>query len=200
MRAAEDRSIESEIRAVGWIRDLARPYLKGFDPALESSDSLHGYRFSRAAGRGKKVHAGFFAGFLIASRGFETFEPAPPECVLFAYVGPPGSVPHKQLVAQPGSLFRSTHEYISWLTHHPPRFQFSASAPVGLVRHLPVSCWPEGRRAHYAKNFLIEGMAWLVRSGLVRRLAAEAAASSTGKPHAGKHYASEVRRTALPRR
>jgi hypothetical protein len=200
LKAAETPSIENEIRAVGWIRDLARPYLKGFEPTLESSGSLRGYRFSRAAGRGKQGRAGFFAGFLVAGRGFEPFEPAPPECVLFAFVDPPGSALHTRLVAQPGSLFRWTHEYISWLTHHPPRFQFSARAGAGLVRHLPVSCWPEGRRAHYANNFLIEGMAWLVRSGLVRRLAAEASKSAAGTSRAGNHYASEVLRTALPRR
>jgi hypothetical protein len=200
LKAAEARSVEKEIRAVAWIRDLARPYLKGYEPALESKGPLRGYRFSRALGRGKKARAGFFAGFLLTPRGFESFEPAPPECVLFAFVDPPGSALHERLVAHSGSLLRSTHEYISWLTHHPPRFQFSATAPAGLVRHLPVSCWPEGRRAHYANNFLIEGLAWLVRSGLVRRLAAEAAESAAGAPpRTGKHYASEVRRTALPR-
>jgi hypothetical protein len=200
LKAAEARSIEKEIRAVAWIRDLARPYLKGFEPALESSGPLRGYRFSCAGGRGKKARAGFFAGFLLGTRGFESFEPAPPECVLFAFVDPPGSALHERLVAQPGSLFRSTHEYISWLTHRPPRFQFSASARAGLVRHIPVSCWPEGRRTHYANNFLIEGMAWLVRSGLVRRLGAEVAESATGAPRAANNYASEVQRTALPRR
>ncbi len=200
MKAAEARSIENEIRAIGWIRDLARPYLKGFEPALESSGPLRGYRFSRALGRGKRTRAGFFAGFLMASRGFESFEPAPPECVLFAFVDPQGSAAHERLVARPESLFRSTHEYISWLTHHPPRFQFSRSAPAGLVRHLPVSCWPEGRRAHYANNFLIEGLAWLARSGLVRRLAAESAESDAGTLRGGKRPLRESARIAARRR
>jgi hypothetical protein len=200
LKAAEARSIQNEIRAVGWIRDLARPYLKGYEPALESSGALRGYRFSRTLGRGKKARAGFFAGFLVASRGFESFEPALPECVLFAFVDPPGSALHEQLVARPGSLFRWTHEYISWLTHHPPRFQFSASAPAGLVRHLPVSCWPEGRRAHYANNFLIEGLAWLVRSGLVRKLATESSESDAVKPSGGKRPARESSRIAARRR
>jgi len=196
LKAAEARSIENEIRAVAWIRDLARPYLQGFEPALESEGPLRGYRFSRALGSGKRARAGFFAGFLVESRGFEFFEPAPPECVLFGFVDPPGSAQHGRLVAQPESLFRSTHEYISWLTHHPPRFQFSRSAPAGLVRHLPVSCWPEGRRAHYARNFLIEGLAWLVRSGLVRRLAAEAQESGGAMARAGNHKARKTTRVA----
>jgi hypothetical protein len=199
LKAAEARSIENEIRAVGWIRDLARPYLKGYAPALELSGSLRGYRFSRPLGREEKARAGFFAGFLVASRGFESFEPAPPECVLFAFVDPSGSKPHEQLVARPASLFRWTHEYISWLTHHPPRFQFSASAPAGLVRHLPVSCWPEGRRAHYANNFLIEGLAWLVRSGLVRKLADESAVSEAVTPRCGKRPNRELTRIAARR-
>jgi hypothetical protein len=173
LKAAEARSLEKEIRTVGWVRELARPYLKGFSPALESAGPLHGYRFSRVIGTGKRVRAGFFAGYLVDGRGFEFLEPAPPECVLFAFVDPAGSAQHRRLVARPESLFRATQEYISWLTHHPPRFQFSESDSAALVRHLPVSCWPEGRRAHYARNFLIEGLAWLVRSGLVKHLAAE---------------------------
>jgi hypothetical protein len=196
LKTAEARSIENEIRAVAWIRDLARPYLQGFDPALEAAGPLRGYRFSRSLGGGKRAHAGFFAGFLVDSHGFEFFEPAPPECVLFAFVDPPGSAPHERLVARSESLFRSTHEYISWLTHHPPRFQFSKSAPAGLVRHLPVSCWPEGRRAHYARNFLIEGLAWLVRSGLVRRLAVESRESGVAIAGADKRHARKPVRVA----
>lgn len=174
MKTVDDHSLRDEIQEVGWIRDLSRPYLRGFTPALENSGPLRGYRFSRLIGLGKKSRAGFFAGFLLDGNDYEQFEPAPPECVLFAFVDPADSPLHRRLVARPGSLFRSTHEYISWLTHHPPRFQFSDSCPAGLMRHLPVSCWPEGRRVHYARNFLIEGLAWLVRSAIVRRLAEEA--------------------------
>jgi hypothetical protein len=174
--------MRNEIRSVAWIRDLARPYLQGFTPALDpSGGALRGYRFWRVFGRGKRVRAGFFAGFLLDGKGYEDLEPAPPECLLFAFVEPAGSSLHQRLVARPGSLFRSTHEYISWLTHHPPRFQFSKNGPAGLVRHLPVSCWPEGRRAHYARNFLTEGLAWLVRSAIVRRLA-EAAVENQRTP------------------
>ncbi len=179
LKTADARSTRDELRSVAWIRDLARPYLRGFTPALEPAGALRGYRFSRPIGRGSRTRAGFFAGFLVDGRAYEEYETVPPECVLFAFVEPAGSALHQRLVARPGSLFRSTHEYISWLTHHPPRFQFSANGPAGLVRHLPVSCWPVGKRAHYARNFLIEGLAWLVRSAIVRRLAAEAAESAT---------------------
>ncbi len=165
--------MRDELQSVTWIRELARPYLSGFSPGLESSRVLRGYRFSRSLGRGKTVEVGFFAGYLLGNKGFEPFEPAPPECILFAYVHPRRGALHQQLVARPNGLFRSTHRYISWLTHHPPRFQFSETSTAALARHLPVSCWPEGRRAHYARNFLTEGLAWLVRSALVRRLASE---------------------------
>lgn len=174
MKIADAPSSRDELRPVAWIRDLARPYLRGFTPQLEPGGALRGYRFSRPLERRKNARAGFFAGYLLDAAGCEELELAPPECVLFAFVEPVGGPLHRQLVARPGSLFRSTHEYISWLTHHPPRFQFSENGPAGLVRHLPVSCWPEGRRAHYARNFLTEGLAWLVRSAIVRRLAGEA--------------------------
>lgn len=165
--------MRDELQSVAWIRDLARPYLSGFSPELEDTSVLRGYRFLRSPGRGKTVQVGFFAGYLLSGKGFDPFEPAPPECILFAYVRPLRGPLHRQLVVRPDGLFRSTHRYISWLTHRPPRFQFSETASAALARHLPVSCWPEGRRAHYARNFLTEGLAWLVRSALVRRLASE---------------------------
>lgn len=161
---------QKETRSLGWIRDLARPYLKGFEPAREGERSLRGYRFSRAAGRNGHGRVGFFAGFLVAADGYGYLEPKLPECVLFAFVDPPGGTLHERLVQEPQSVFRSTHEYISWLTHHPPRFQFSENGPAALIRHVPIEYWPEGRHEHYARNFLTEGLAWLVRSGIVRAL------------------------------
>ena len=200
MKAAEANSVNDEIRSVSWIRDLARPYLQGFAPALEPAGPLRGYRFSRALGRGKHARVGFFAGYLLVGPGYETFEPAPPECILFAFVDPPASALHARLVTRPESLFRSTHEYISWLTHHPPRFQFSGTGSAGLARHLPVSCWPEGRREHYSRNFLIEGLAWLVRSGLVRRLAVESLENETGANRPEASRAPKPGRATAPRR
>lgn len=35
--------------------------------------------------------------------------------------------------------------------------------------------WPAEKREHMARNFFIETLAWLVRSGLVRKLKEEAA-------------------------
>lgn len=169
--AARTKVDQKETNSIQWIRDLARPYLKGFDPQRETKHSLRGYRFSRAAARQGSI--GFFAGFLVSSEGYSYLDPKLPECLLFAFVDPPAGALHERLVLRPKSIFRSTHQYIAWLTHHPPRFQFSQEGRAALVRHLPMACWPEGRRTHYARNFLIEGLAWLVRSGLVRALNSE---------------------------
>lgn len=134
---------------------------------------LHGYRFSRAAGAGRRERVGFFAGFLIAEDGYGYLNPKLPECVLFAFVDPLSGSLHQRLVGRQDAIFRSARGYISWLTHHPPRFQFSESGRAALARHFPLQNWPEGKRMHYARNFLIEGLAWLARSGLVRALHSE---------------------------
>jgi hypothetical protein len=34
--------------------------------------------------------------------------------------------------------------------------------------------WPRGKYEHFSRNFFIESLAWLVRSGLVRKLPVEA--------------------------
>jgi hypothetical protein len=173
MKTAEAGVLEREVRAVEWIREVARPYLKGLAPSLERGSALRGYRFACPAGRGGKERLGVFAGFLLKSDGYEYLKPEPPECLVFAYVDPAGGPLHERLVREPESLFRKTHGFIAWLTHRPPRFQFSETGAAALVRHLPLENWPEGRHGHYARNFYIETLAWLVRSGLVQRLAAE---------------------------
>lgn len=177
MKTGEAGALEREVRAVGWIREVARPYLKGLEPSLERGGALRGYRFSRPAGRGGKERLGVFAGFLLGGEGYEALRPAPPECLVFAYVAPAGGALHRKLVRERESLFRKTHGFITWLTHRPPRFQFSETGPATLARHLPLGNWPEGRHGHYARNFYIETLAWLVRSGLVQRLAAESPGS-----------------------
>lgn len=72
---------------------------------------------------------------------------------------------------------RRTAEYIRWLTHRPPHFELFTAEHAALVRHTPMQQWPAGRTEHYARNFVIETLAWLVRSALVRRLPGEIAAS-----------------------
>lgn len=97
---------------------------------------------------------------------------------MFCFVEPIGGRLHRRLVSEPDSLMRRTAEYIRWLTHHPPRFELYADADAALVRHIPAQEWPADRIEHYARNFTIETLAWLVRSALVRRLPDEMAPSA----------------------
>jgi hypothetical protein len=172
-----------------WIVPLAEPYLRGYIPRLERGPSLHGYRFlapgaesappSRLPGRSTRdsrvVSAGFFLGFLTDSAGLAFLNPQPPECLVFCFVRPLSGALHRRLVENQDSLMRRTAEYIRWLTHRPPRFEFFAGEPAALVRHTPMRDWPRDKYEHLARNFFIETLAWLVRSALARRLAAELA-------------------------
>jgi hypothetical protein len=78
-------------------------------------------------------------------------------------------------VCAPGSLVRKTFEYIRWLTHRPPRFVFHENEEAAMARHASMKDWPAAKREHLSRNFFIETLCWLVRSGLVRKLREEAA-------------------------
>lgn len=173
-----------------WIPSLAEPYLRGYAPRFERGNSLLGYRFqaqpaaSPSPSRKKAPRAasettsvGFFIGYLLATRGLAFLKPTPPEFLVFCFVEPLGGRLHRRLVSEPESLMRRTAEYIRWLTHHPPRFELFADERTALIRHVSTQEWPAGRIEHYARNFSIETLAWLVRSALVRRLPEEIAAS-----------------------
>jgi len=175
-----------------WIPSLAEPYLRGYAPQFENSNSnsLLGYRFlaqpsaspppSRKKARqpaSETASAGFFIGYLLADCGLAFLKATPPEFLVFCFVEPLGGRLHRRLVSEPESLMRRTAEYIRWLTHHPPRFELFTEERTALVRHVSTQEWPAGRIEHYARNFTIETLAWLVRSALVRRLPEEIAAS-----------------------
>ena len=173
-----------------WIPSLAEPYLRGYAPQFESGNSLLGYRFlaqpsaplspSRKKARqpaSETASAGFFIGYLLANRGLAFLKATPPEFLAFCFVEPLGGRLHRRLVGEPDSLMRRTAEYIRWLTHHPPRFELFAEERTALVRHVSTQEWPAGRIEHYARNFSIETLAWLVRSALVRRLSEEVVAA-----------------------
>jgi hypothetical protein len=157
---------------------------------LESGNSLLGYRFlaqpsvdlspspkTSRQSAAQAASAGFFIGYLLDTRGFAFLKAAPPEFLAFCFVEPLGGRWHRRLVSEADSLMRRTAEYIRWLTHHPPRFELFAEEHTALVRHVSTQEWPAGRTEHYARNFSIETLAWLVRSALVRRLPGEMAAS-----------------------
>jgi hypothetical protein len=176
-----------------WIRALAEPYLRGYEPRRERGASLEGYRFfapgSAALRRGIRsasaarpsAAAGFFVGYLVGDRAFSFLRAACPECLVFCFIEPAGGELHRRLVRDPASLLPSTAKYIGWLTHRPPRFEFFADEAVVLVRHTSMRAWPREKYRHFSNNFFIETLAWLVRSALVRRLPAEleSRASST---------------------
>lgn len=161
---------------IEWVRGLAAPYLRGCRPRAERRGSLRGWRFlcpHRGAGKAPGgAEAGFFVGYLLEPSGFEFLDPAPPECLVFSYVHPAGGAAHGRLVAAPDALLRRTSEYIRWLTHRPPRFEFYTDALAALVRHQTMGAWPAEKLEHFSRNFFIETLAWLARSGLVRRLLA----------------------------
>jgi hypothetical protein len=186
---------------VAWVRDLARPYLKGYRPVAARENSLRGFWFLHPqASRARKSSLstptiGFFVGYLVeemdqkeekgekikrSEKDFAFLKPSPPECLVFASFTPVGSELHRRLVADPDSLVRKTAAYIRWLTHRPPHFVFLDNGSIALSRHQSMRDWPREKYAHYSRNFFIETLAWLVRSALVRRLLAESLWSKGG--------------------
>ncbi len=156
-----------------WIRSLAEPYLRGYRPKSQSTGPLRGYWFLRRRAKppaGSSSQTGFFVGYLLEAQGWERVE-LPPACLVFAFVRPLRGQAHRRLVAPRHGLFRRTHEYIRWLTHRPPRFAFHEEELPALVRSSSMCHWPAGKWEHFSRNFFIETLALLVRSGLVRRLA-----------------------------
>ncbi len=165
---------------------LAEPYLRGFQPVRENRGGLYGYWFLRRGERpavtnfsGKKLvakHAtemGFFVGYLLRLGAIPELGVQPPECLVGACILPVGSARHRALVAANDSMVRKIQVYIGWLTHRPPRFALFEDGLLALVRHTSMSTWPRGKYRHLSRNFFIESLAWLVRSGLVAKLLAE---------------------------
>lgn len=161
--------MKSALRDIGWIRVLAKPYLRGYRPRAERGGDLHGYWFDCPGARGT---AGFFAGYLTSSEECAHLKALPPECLVFAFVRA-GTALHKRIVRAPESLLRKTFGYIRWLTHRPPRFEFREDRDAVMVCHISMQEWPAEKHEHRSRNFFIETLAWLVRSGLVKKLAAE---------------------------
>ncbi len=154
------------IRA-GWLVELARPYLRGYEVYPHTSGGLWGYFFERPAGR---IGLGFFAGFLLSPHHHAYLSVGTPACLVFAFVRPVRWPIHRGLVEAEESLFRRTASYISWLTARKPRWQFLEDKLPALSRAGSMNEWPRRRREHYARNFFTESLALLVRSGLVQEL------------------------------
>ena len=180
--------------SLGWVPSFAEPYLRGYAPHREGGASLAGYRFLapgfRLARPARPKHggvstpvarvfrrsvpsAGFFVGYLLRPGVVPFLHLAPPECVVFCFIEPAGGPLHRRLVCAPGSLLRRTAEYIGWLTHRPPHFEFFPEEAVVLLRRTSMQGWPREKVEHLSRNFFTETLAWMVRSALVRRLSSE---------------------------
>ena len=102
----------------------------------ETRGALRGYRFVARGKDGIRIQPRVFCRIPAQNRqSTNFFSPAPPECMVFAFLEPVQSASYQRLVAAEGSLLRRTVEYIGWLTHRRPRFEFSENRPVVLVRH-----------------------------------------------------------------
>ncbi len=186
-------AVRDPLQDAQWIAQLAEPYLRGYAPRVASEPGLAGCWFDagriadaegeKRGGKGKPGNesaasrrgqvsreCGFFAGFLKDPKRYPYLEAHTPACLVFVWFREPGGELHKRVVAAQGSLLRKTHEYIRWLTHRPPRFALFENEFVTMVRQQPLQDWPPDKYAHYARNFFIETLAWLVRSGLVKKL------------------------------
>lgn len=168
---------DSAFREHRWLAELAEPYLRGYTAAPANDGDLGGYWFasplvSKSAGTIHEPDAvcGFFAGYLKSPSKYQYLRVAAPECLVFAWFSEPGGAEHARLVAGPGSLLHKVHTYIGWLTHRPPRFELFTDQFIALIRHRTMLDWPVEKREHYSRNFFIETLAWLVRSGLVKKL------------------------------
>jgi hypothetical protein len=155
---------------ISWIRALAAPYLRDFHPEAVAHGALRGYRFACSYRSRPRRNTGFFVGYVVGSGGYEFLNVDPPECIVFAFIRSPNSTVYRDLVTPEDSLLKKTAEYIGWLTHRPPRFAFFEDREVVLVRHFSMRAWPAAKHKHYSRNFFIETLAWLVRSGLVAKL------------------------------
>lgn len=162
-------SVSQEIN-FDWVKDLAAPYLRGYKPTAVTDNGLRGFSFS-VKSKNKKAPGtlGFFVGFLTDPAEFAYLKPVPPECLIYAFIDPIGKpLHHSQVLDEEGTL-RWTFGYIGWLTHRPPRFKLFDDQATAMVRHFSMRDWPREKYEHFSKNFFIETLAWLVRSGLVRR-------------------------------
>jgi hypothetical protein len=179
---ARRRAGSSGAGSLAWIRDVATPYLKGYEPIEADEPGLQGYWFSANRplrhGTSREPGVGFFVGYLTGDAAKYSFlHPESPECLVFAWVRPTDGPLHERVVRQPGSLVHKIFEYIRWLTHRPPRFVFHEAEEAAMARHMSMKDWPPEKRKHLSRNFFIETLAWLVRSGLARKLKEEAGQS-----------------------
>lgn len=154
-----------------WLPELAQGYLRRFEKVKPLRErGLWGYTLES---RGAQGRCGFFVGFILAA-GRKPGAPHPaelPECAVFAYVRPPRSALHKRLVRDAASPIRRAYELLTKYTNRRPRFEFHEKDWRALVRHVPLAAFPAGEEEKFARNFFMETLALLLRSGLPEKLA-----------------------------
>lgn len=190
------RNLSGPPFAWNWIRPLATPYLRGYRAVPEKQGSLLGFWFLHPDSQGPPSPAtpaaeipeaaGFFVGYLVSPAHFEFLPPQPPECLAFVFLAPLQGALHRRLVLEKDALLRKTFDYIRLLTHRPPRFVFHDAQLPAMMRHQSMRDWPQEKYEHFSRNFFIETLAWLVRSGIVRKLLAEPFASGERKRKAAR--------------
>jgi hypothetical protein len=167
------------------LRELAAGYLRGFESFPEQTEERWGYCFvlkgARQQAPTSSGQAGIFVGFLTpAPRKRGKDEGASydlPECVVAGFVRPFGpsrgaqgkparSALHRKLVGTKASLFRITHQRVAKYTPRAPRWELRERAELALMRRAPLAAFPAQDVEKYARNFFIESLALLVRSGL----------------------------------
>jgi len=142
--------------------------LRDFRAHEETAGGLRGHFFALKSAKPAGT-LGFFAGYVTDAAKFGFLKASAPECAVFASIEPlRGELRRTQIENVKGTV-RWTFEYIRWLNHRPPRFEFYEDERYVLVRHASMREWPAEKWEHFSRNFYIETLAWLVRSGLVRR-------------------------------
>lgn len=158
--------------ACPWLPDLAAGYLRQYERIhRQQKGGLWGYDLVRKRGR---PQVGFFVGFLIErspKRGkTSSLIVHPPECAVMAFVRPTRLPLHRRLVREPANPFRRAFELLTKYTLRRPRFEFHEREAGALIRHVPLAAFPPGEEEKYARNFFMETLALVVRSGLPEKL------------------------------
>lgn len=153
-----------------WLPELAAGYLRRFKKVKPlRARGLWGYTLENRGARGR---LGIFVGFYLAANPRRGALPRPglPECAVFAYAGRPGTLLHHKLVREPAGPFRRAYELLTKYTNRRPRFELAETDWRALGRHLPLAALPPGEEEKYSRNFFMETLALLVRSGLPDKL------------------------------
>lgn len=139
-------------------------YLRGFTSFPEQRKDRWGFAFLRKLKKHKAgIFAGFFTGVNSRRKGLAL---EPPECAVFAFVRPATSALHRKLVRGKQGLFRQSYQRIAKYTPRRPRWEFFERGEVVLARHVPLAAFPSDDQEKYARNFFIETLSLMVRSGL----------------------------------